>query len=55
MQFLPVAILHVNDMLEMLNPGSEEMVQQLGALAAISEDPGLVPSIRTVAHNCLQL
>jgi hypothetical protein len=32
-------------------PGSEEMAQQLRALAALSEDPGSIPSTHVTAHN----
>lgn len=32
---------------------AEEMAQQLGALAALIEDPGLGPRAHTVDNNCL--
>ena len=39
--------------LEITKAESGEMAQWLGALAALGEDPGLVPSAHVVAHNCL--
>lgn len=30
-----------------------EMAQWLSVLVAFAEDPGLIPSIHMVAHNCL--
>lgn len=35
--------------------GSREMSQHLGRLIALSEDPGLIPSIHVRSHSCLQL
>jgi hypothetical protein len=34
--------------------GTEEVAQELGALAALSEGPGLISSTHIVAHNCLK-
>lgn len=34
---------------------TREAAQQFGALSALSEDPGLIPSTHVLAHNCLQL
>lgn len=31
----------------------EEVAEQLGALAALTKDPGSIPSMHTVAHNYL--
>lgn len=31
----------------------EEVAEQLGALAALTKDPGSIPSTHTVAHNYL--
>jgi hypothetical protein len=31
------------------------MVGQLRALTALSENPGLIPSIHMAAHNCLKI
>jgi hypothetical protein len=33
--------------------GAGEMAQQLRALAALPEDPGLIPSNQMVTQNCL--
>lgn len=35
--------------------GSREKSQHLGRLVALSEDPGLIPSIHVRSHSCLQL
>jgi hypothetical protein len=34
-------------------PRSGEMCQQLRTLAVLPEDPGSIPCINVVAHNCL--
>lgn len=33
--------------------GAEEVIQQLGTLAALAEFPGLIPRTYRVAHNLL--
>jgi hypothetical protein len=43
----------VNIMLFMLHVEAGEMAQQLRALAALLEDPDLVPSTHMAAHNHL--
>jgi hypothetical protein len=39
----------------LLNVGwkAREMAQQLRVLVALPEDPGSIPSIHLMAHNCL--
>jgi hypothetical protein len=32
--------------------GAGEMAQQIRALAALPEDPGLIPNIHVTTHNC---
>jgi hypothetical protein len=39
----------------MLTTESEEMAQHVKALAALPENPGLIPSIHMSAHNLLEL